>query len=84
MKWDQNTLHVKHSSPPQSFYVGEDQTDHFIPSEALGTTRAPVVVARGVSATLIMLPRTTGTVEIRARGPSPSRTSSRRVALALE
>jgi hypothetical protein len=68
VKWDQNTLHVKHSSPPQSFYVGEEATDYFIPSEALGTTRAPVVVARGVSATLIMLPRSTGTVEIPGQG----------------
>jgi hypothetical protein len=70
VKWDQNTLHVSHESPPKSFYVGEEQVgcDYFVPSEVLGTTRAPVVVARGVSCALVMLPRTTGTVEIPGQG----------------
>lgn len=70
VKWDQNTLHVSHESPPKSFYVGEEQVgcDYFVPSEVLGTTRAPVVVARGVSASLVMFPRSTGTVEIPGQG----------------
>lgn len=69
VKWDQNTLHVAHNSPPKSFFVGEEPgADYFVPSEVLGTTRAPVVVARGVSATLVMLPRSTGTVEIPGQG----------------
>lgn len=70
VKWDQNTLHVSHESPPKSFYVGEEQLgcDYFVPSEVLGTTRAPIVVARGVSAALVMLPRTTGSVEIPGQG----------------
>ena len=70
MKWDSNTLHVSHESPPKSFYVGEEAQgcDYFVPSEVLGTTRAPVVVARGVSAALVMLPRTSGTVEIPGQG----------------
>jgi hypothetical protein len=70
VKWDQNTLHVSHESPPKSFYVGEEQVgcDYFVPSEVLGTTRAPVVVARGVSASLVILPRSTGTVEIPGQG----------------
>lgn len=70
VKWDQNTLHVSHESPPKSFYVGEEQVgcDYFVPSEVLGTTRAPVVVARGVSAALVMFPRSTGTVEIPGQG----------------
>ncbi|AKU99982.1 putative abductin-like protein [Labilithrix luteola] len=70
VKWDQNTLHVSHSSPPKSFFVGEEQVgcDYFVPSEVLGTTRAPVVVARGVSAALVMFPRSTGTVEIPGQG----------------
>ena len=52
--WDTNVLHVAHLTPPRSFYVGEEQgknfaCDYFIPSEKLGTTRAPVVLAdRGV------------------------------------
>jgi hypothetical protein len=69
VKWDNNTLHVAHNSPPKSFFVGEEAgADYFVPSEVLGTTRAPVVVARGVSATLVMLPRSSGTVEIAGQG----------------
>lgn len=70
VKWDQNTLHVSHESPPKSFYVGEEQVgcDYFVPSEVLGTTRAPVVVARGVSAALVILPRSSGSVEIPGQG----------------
>lgn len=69
VKWDQNTLHVAHNSPPKSFVVGEEPgADYFVPSEVLGTTRAPIVVARGVSATLVMLPRSSGTVEIPGQG----------------
>jgi hypothetical protein len=68
--WDTNVLHVSHLTPPRSFFVGEEQMgniqcDYFIPSETLGTTRAPIVLARGGgSAAIVILPRTTGTVEI--------------------
>lgn len=70
VKWDDNTLHVSHESPPKSFFVGEEPVgcDYFVPSEVLGTTRAPVVVARGVSAAIVMFPRSTGTVEIPGQG----------------
>jgi len=69
VKWDANTLHVAHNSPPRSFFVGEEPgADYFVPMEVLGTTRAPVVVARGVSAALVMLPRSSGTVEIPGQG----------------
>jgi hypothetical protein len=71
--WDTNVLHVSHLTPPRSFYVGEEQSqnvacDYFIPSETLGTTRAPVVVARGMSAALVMLPRSSGYVDIPGQG----------------
>jgi hypothetical protein len=71
--WDTNVLHVSHLAPPRSFYVGEEQTnnvscDYFIPSETLGTTRAPVVVARGMSAALVMLPRSSGYVDLPGQG----------------
>jgi pSer/pThr/pTyr-binding forkhead associated (FHA) protein len=71
--WDTNVLHVSHLAPPRSFYVGEEQTnnvscDYFIPSETLGTTRAPVVVARGMSAALVILPRSTGYVDVPGQG----------------
>ncbi len=71
--WDTNVLHVDHLTPPRSYYVGEEfgdkiPCDFFIPNETLGTTRAPIVVARGGSASLIMLPRATGTVDIPGTG----------------
>jgi len=48
--WETTVLHVQHASPPRSFYVGEAEgrklgCDYFIPSEKLGTTRAPIVLA---------------------------------------
>ncbi|HEX7664676.1 MAG TPA: AgmX/PglI C-terminal domain-containing protein [Polyangiaceae bacterium] len=71
--WDTNVLHVSHLTPPRSYFVGEEQMgnvgcDYFIPSETLGTTRAPIVIARGVSASLVILPRTKGWVEIPGQG----------------
>jgi hypothetical protein len=71
--WDSNVLHVSHLTPPRSFYVGEEFSekigcDYFIPSETLGTTRAPIVVARGVSAALVILPRSRGYVDIQGVG----------------
>ena len=71
--WDTNVLHVDHLTPPRSYFVGEESgskeaCDYFLPCEALGTTRAPIVLARGGSATLILLPRTTGTVDLPGTG----------------
>jgi hypothetical protein len=71
--WDANVLHVSHLTPPRSFYVGEELgeksgCDYFIPSETLGTTRAPIVVSRGIGAALVILPRTRGYVDIPGHG----------------
>jgi hypothetical protein len=71
--WDANVLHVSHLTPPRSFYVGEElgdkaKCDYFIPSETLGTTRAPVVVSRGVGASLVILPRSRGYVDLPGHG----------------
>ncbi|WP_437681265.1 AgmX/PglI C-terminal domain-containing protein [Sorangium sp. So ce131] len=68
--WDAAVLHVAHLTPPRSFYVGEEEgknfkCDFFIPSEKLGTTRAPIVLAdRSGSVSVVLLPRATGTIEI--------------------
>ncbi|MGK4005624.1 AgmX/PglI C-terminal domain-containing protein [Sorangium sp. So ce1036] len=68
--WDASVLHVAHLTPPRSFYVGEEEgknfkCDFFIPSEKLGTTRAPIVLAdRSGSVSVVLLPRATGTIEI--------------------
>jgi hypothetical protein len=71
--WDANVLHVSHMTPPRSFYVGEEFSDkagcdYFIPSETLGTTRAPIVVSRGVGAALVILPRSRGYVDLQGQG----------------
>lgn len=67
--WDQSILHVAHLSPPRSFYVGEEQgsnvgCDYFVPSEKLGTTRAPIVLANSSAVNVVLLPRAAGTIEI--------------------
>jgi hypothetical protein len=68
--WDQSVLHVSHLTPPRSFYVGEEEgknftCDFFVPSEKLGTTRAPIVLAdRSGSVSVVLLPRAKGTIEI--------------------
>ncbi|MDI1451128.1 AgmX/PglI C-terminal domain-containing protein [Polyangium sp. 6x1] len=68
--WDQMILNVAHLTPPRSYYVGEEETknfkcDYFVPQEKLGTTRAPVVLAdRGGTASVVLLPRAKGTIEI--------------------
>ena len=71
--WDSNVLHVSHLTPPRSFYVGEElgdkaKCDYFIPSETLGTTRAPIVVSHGVGASLVILPRSHGYVDLPGQG----------------
>jgi hypothetical protein len=72
--WDTNVLQVAHLTPPRSFYVGEEEfggkvrCDYYIPSETLGTTRAPVVVSRGLGASLVILPRSHGYVDIPGQG----------------
>jgi hypothetical protein len=62
--WDQSVLHVSHLTPPRSFYVGEEMCDYFVPTEKLGTTRAPVVLADSATVNVVLLPRATGTIEI--------------------
>jgi hypothetical protein len=67
--WGSNVLHVSHLAPPRNFYVGEElgknfSTDFFIPSEKLGTTRMPVVIADAASISVVIPPGATGTIEI--------------------
>jgi hypothetical protein len=67
--WDTSVLHVEHLSPPRSFYVGEEEgknfrCDYFIPSEKLGTTRAPLIIASAGTVYAVLLPRSKGTIEI--------------------
>lgn len=74
--WDTNVLHVAHLVPPRSFYVGEqfagkDGCDYFVPAEAIGAARAPIVVTRGTAVALVILPGSSGYVE----APGQSRAS---------
>lgn len=67
--WETQVLQVTHLSPPRSYFVGEDTLgkaacDQFVPSDILGVDRAPIVLARGQSIFLIILPRSRGTVEL--------------------
>jgi len=71
--WGSNVLHVSHLAPTRSFYVGDElgddgSCDYFIPGETLGTTRAPIVVSRGGGASFVILPRSSGTVDIPGQG----------------
>ncbi|HEU4412618.1 MAG TPA: AgmX/PglI C-terminal domain-containing protein, partial [Polyangiaceae bacterium] len=69
ISWGSTVLHVQHLTPPRSFYVGEEEgkgvaCDYFVPSEKLGTTRAPLVIAQGSSVAAVIPPRATGSVEL--------------------
>ena len=69
VSWGSNVLHVSHLTPPRNFYVGEEQgknfsTDFFIPSEQLGTTRMPVVLADGGSISVVIPAGARGSIEI--------------------
>ncbi len=71
--WGTNVLHVSHLTPPRSFYVGEEQgknfaTDFFIPSEKLGTSRAPVVLADASGIALVIPQGAKGSIDIAGQG----------------
>jgi hypothetical protein len=67
--WGTNVLHVSHLTPPRSFYVGDEPTtktqttDFFIPSEAIGVSRMPVVVGDKTSTALVIPASAKGFVE---------------------
>jgi hypothetical protein len=63
--WGTSVLHVQHLTPPRSFYVGEEAAgvescDFFVPGEALGATRAPVVLVDGHGGVSVVIPRGAG------------------------
>jgi hypothetical protein len=76
--WGTTVLFVSHIAPTRSFYIGEEdegsaRCDYFIPSETLGTTRAPLVVSRDGQAALVVLPGTTGYADLPGYGRLPLR-----------
>ena len=66
--WGATVVRVWHLTPPRPFYVGEELRgrtgcDCFVPSEAIGTTRAPLLLCDEERATLVMPPGSSGYVE---------------------
>jgi hypothetical protein len=74
ISWESNVLHVDHLNPPRAFYVGEEQgknvsCDYFIPSEKIGTTRAPLVLVSGGTIYAVLLPGAKGNIELPGQAP---------------
>jgi len=70
--WDATILHVAHLSPPRSFFVGEEEgkgvgVDFRMPSEKIGSTRMPVVVANGGSAAAVIPQGAKGSIDIQGQ-----------------
>jgi FHA domain len=80
--WDTNVLHTAHLTPPRSYFVGEpdpnpkskELVDYQVPSEAIGVSRAPVVIERGGTAAVVFFAGCTGTVQIPGEGNVDIRT----------
>ncbi len=73
VSWGSNTLYSSTLNPPRNFYVGEESgkntaCDFFLPSEVLGTTRMPVVVASGGSASVVIPAGAKGFIDIPKQG----------------
>jgi hypothetical protein len=73
IRWDSDVVHVSHMAQGRSFYVGEESSgkaacDYFIPSQMLGTTRAPIVISSALDIALVILPRAQGYVDIPRQG----------------
>ena len=71
--WEHTIIHVAHLTPPRSFYVGEEEgkgsgVDYRMPSEKLGSTRMPVIIAHGGSAAAVIPPGAKGTIDIQGQG----------------
>ena len=73
--WGGNVLHTAHLSPGRSFYLGEEESknlrcDFLVPAERLGATRAPLVQVSGGVSYAVILPGSTGTIDIGGRSIS--------------
>ena len=70
--WDATILHVAHLTPPRSYYVGEEEgkagADFRLPSEKIGSTRMPIVIAHGGSIAAVVPPNAKGSIDIPGSG----------------
>ncbi len=71
--WDTNVLAVRHLTPPRSFYIGEEGADYAVPSETIGSNRAPIVVVRGGEVAAVVPEGASGYIEREGRGREPLR-----------
>jgi hypothetical protein len=71
--WETTILHVAHLTPPRSYYIGEEDggkagVDFRFPSEKIGTTRMPLVVAHGGQIAAVVPAGSKGSVELPGKG----------------
>jgi hypothetical protein len=64
VRWGSQVLSVKHLASGKSFYVGDD-ADLALPEDILGASRAPIVVARGNGAYVVVPQGARGHVTMR-------------------
>ena len=64
VRWGSQVLSVKHLASGKSFYVGDD-ADLALPDDVLGASRAPIVVARGNGAYVVVPQGARGHVTMR-------------------
>ena len=72
--WGATVVRVWHLTPPRPFFIGEELRgrfgcDCFVPSEAIGTTRAPLLLCDDERTSLVILPGSSGQVDIPRRAP---------------
>lgn len=66
--WGANVLFVAHLVPPKNFYVGDEQSqdqpcDFLVPSEKLGTTRMPLILAARGDISVVVAAHALGYIE---------------------
>ncbi len=64
VRWGSQILSVKHLANGKSFYVGDD-ADLALPEDILGSSRAPIVVARGGGTYVVVPPGARGHIAMR-------------------
>jgi hypothetical protein len=77
IRWGSTVLHVAHLTPVRSFWLGEDvakgskgdKADFFLPEEKLGARRAPLVLAIGGSAHLVLPAGAFGSITMPGAAP---------------
>ncbi|MFO0548098.1 MAG: AgmX/PglI C-terminal domain-containing protein [Polyangiaceae bacterium] len=56
IRWGESVLAIQHLETARSFFVGEEGCDHLVPSDKLGSSRAPLVLVEGSDSFAVVLP----------------------------